>query len=209
MRDLSFVPRNIVVTFNEDIASQFISWSKKINKLTPSKVVLNKTDMLSHMTLYTTNYPKRNLNQVSSKLEKISNETLSFPLSFNGKSVLLGTIFIDAVLTQSLYELHEKIVNTLNPLREGNFDEKERELPGFNDNMEYSLTHYGMWSAKKLYVPHVSVARPFDGNECKTALSLLPENIDISTTIESISFVERGQNGTCKNILKTFPLKKE
>ena len=63
-----------------------------------------------------------------------------------------------------------------------------------------------MWATKELYVPHISVARPFDASRCKEALNLLPEKIYFQTKIESVALVERGHDGTCKKIIKIYPL---
>lgn len=102
--------------------------------------------------------------------------------------------------------MHEKITDGLNPLREGSYDEIELELPGLTNGMKKSLVKYGMLLAKEEYVPHVTVARPFDSARCEEAVKIFPEKIDFATRAESVSLVETGPNGTCKRIIATFPL---
>ena len=63
-----------------------------------------------------------------------------------------------------------------------------------------------MWAAKELYIPHISIARPFDASLCKQALDQLPKKIDYLTKIECIALVERGHDGTCKKIIETYSL---
>ncbi len=63
-----------------------------------------------------------------------------------------------------------------------------------------------MWVAKKLYIPHVSLARSVDATQCMQALELLPDDIAYTTLVREIVLVERGPHGTCKKVLEKFPL---
>src|SRR3989344_2670574 len=127
----SSVDRNIVITFGNHLTNEFIKLSQKINNMIPSKILLNEIDEIPHLTLYMAKYPKKNIAKVLNKLNKILSSIKCFELIFNSKSCQSsGTVFIEAVVTNELYKLHEDLVNILNPLREGLYNEDELKLSG-------------------------------------------------------------------------------
>lgn len=206
---MNTVDRNVVITFNRSLTNRFIQISKIINQTISSKIVLNITDQIPHLTLYMTKYPEKNIEKVLEKIDELAKKTKVFEMEFNSKSChSSGTVFIDPVMSKDLYSLHSSLVNILNPLREGLYNEDELNLPGRGEKAKNSLMNFGMWAVKKDYIPHVSVGRIENPQkEAKIALSAIPEEINFKTLVNEISFVERGPNGTCKKILKTFPLK--
>lgn len=205
MNNSQLVARNTALLFDDALTSKFVNLSKQINLTIPSKVVLNYNEMIPHLTLYSTRYPKKNILKLERRLSELVKDVIPFLLKLTSKSVTAGTVFIDAKLSKNLYQVHEKFVDGLNLLREGAYDAKELELPGLTPGMKKSLVTYGMLLAKEEYRPHVTVARPFDSQRCQQALNLLPNKIDFTAKVVSVSLVETGPNGTCKRVLKTFP----
>lgn len=208
MDQLNYSPWNVVVLFDEEVTSEFIKLNRIIIAKVPSKIILNLTDVQPHMTLYTTNYPTQNLSEIIECLSKTVNTFHSFSIKFSTKVIDMNSIFINADPNMVLIQLHSKIVDALNPLRGGLYDEKELGLIGNNSERKNSLLTYGMWAAKELYVPHVSIARPFDVGLCNSALECLPKKINIDAKVNKIGLVERGPDGTCKKVLQTYSLKK-
>lgn len=199
-------PRNIVTVFHGIVADELIAKSREIASVVPSKIVLNTTDMLPHMTIYTTNFPQKHMSEVIQRLSQIAAQTKSFPILFNRAVIDMQTIFLNAHMTEDLYMLHERIVDSLNELRNGLYDEGELSLIGDDERRKKSLLTYGMWAAKELYIPHSTLSRPFDSARCNDALAVVGSEVHIETVIETISLVIRGPNGTCKEILETFSL---
>ena len=202
--DFVLVPRNIVISFDEKLTSQLIKYSQEINKLIPSKVVLNKTDQLPHMSIYSTNFPEYNLREVNKRLTDFVKSQKPFKVTFSSKVVDMKTIFINADPNKKLQNLHNILVDQLNDLREGLYDEKELGFIGDHKERRISLVKYGMWAAKELYVPHISISRPKDSTQCKRALDLLPNNILFRSEVKRVSLVERGHDGTCKRVIQTY-----
>ncbi len=206
MKTKQVIKRNIAVIFNEDVNDLFIKLSKQINRVVPSKVSLNMEDMIPHMTIYSTNFPKRNHEMIEANLEKIAQNTKPFHIRFTSKSVVAGTIFVSADISDELQAFHEKLIKVLNSLRDGLFNENELHLPGTTKKMKEYLRKYGMILVMDEFQPHVTVARPADYLRCEEALNILPNKLDIFTKVDSISLVESGPNGTCRRILNTFEL---
>lgn len=205
MKTDALVSRNTVLLFDNILTRRFIRFSEKINRRVPSKVVLNTKDMIPHLTIYSTRYPKRNLGKIERRVAELAEDTKPFGVRFSGKSIIAGTIFIDAEISKDIYDLHEKFVDGLNSLREGSYDEKELLLPGLTKGMKASLLKYGMLLAKEEYLSHVTLARPFKSQRCQEALNLLPDKIDLKARITNISIVATGPNGTCKRVITTPP----
>lgn len=203
----STVDRNVVITFDVDLADELIKLSQDVGRKVASKINLNHENEIPHITLYMSKYPEKNVGLIINKLTKIANSTKPFKLKLNSKSChATGTIFIDVEMSDELYTLHERLVNGLNSLREGLFNEDELTLPGITEEKKRSLKEFGMWAVKQAYIPHVSVGRIYDLKDCEIALGALSKEINYETLVKNIAFVERGHDGTCKKILKTFPL---
>jgi len=201
------IDRNIVVLFDKKLTNQFIKLSENISSVIHSKINLNLNDEIPHLTLYMTKYPAKNNNKVLEKLKEISSHIKPFKIFFNSKSLhSTGTVFIDTLFNNNLYMLHSNLVDTLNPLREGLYNKDELNLPSLTNEKKQSLINYGMWAVKKNYTPHVSVGRIDIKESVKKVLDLLPNVINYKTIINKIAYVERGHDGTCKKILKTFKL---
>jgi len=202
----TFSSWNVVILFNETLTEELIKLNHLIVEKIPSKIELNKIDALPHMTIYTTNYPTKNLSKIKIELALVVRKFQPILLQLSSKAIDMNTVFINADSDVILQQLHTQIINVLNSLRDGLYDKKELELIGNNEKRKRSLLTYGMWAAKKLYIPHISIARPFDASLCKQALDLLPKKIDYLTKIEYIALVERGHDGTCKKIIETYSL---
>lgn len=202
------VNRNVVLLFDKKLNSRFIELSRKISKVIPSKIILNLKNEFPHITLYMTQYPKRNVPKILDVVSKIAKSTKSFRLILNTISChRSGTIFVDAEISPALLLLHEKLVDGLNPLREGLCNDDELNLPGITDKVKKSLINFGMWAVKQDYVPHISIARVAEPKkEGPIALGVLPKTINIQTVVDQIAWVERGHDGTCKKVLHKFPL---
>lgn len=203
---MNYVPRNIVILFDTFFTEQLIHISREIDQKVPSDIVLNSSNMIPHATLYTTNYPVKNEQKVLQKLFLISQKIHAFPIMFSRPVVDMMGVWVNAEITLQLQDIHNKIVDGLNDFREGLYDEKELIAIGNNEKRKESLFRYGMWAAKELYVPHVTLSRPKDQSKLSEALRVLPNKVDFQTRIKEIAYVERGPFGTCKRILQKFQL---
>lgn len=207
----NIIGRNIVLLFEDELNGVFIGLSRKIGEQVDSKIVLNNTDTFPHVSLYQALFPAKNEAKLEEGIAQILATVKPFTITFNAKSVVLNTLFIDAVRSPELQRLHESLVDNLNNLREG-LNEAEKmakdvggELPAYA--LE-SMEKYGMWAAKEHYMPHVTVARCFDSEEMNRAMALVPEPVSYQAIVSKISLIESGPHGTCKKVLKRLILSK-
>ncbi len=203
---MDIVQRNIVILFDNPLMRQFIQLIRQINERIASDIVLNEVSMIPHMTLYTTNFPKKNEEVILEKLQHLSQEIYQFPVVFSQPPIDMLGVWINAKKSSELQEIHAKIVDGLSDLREGLYDVLELAAIGDNEGRKQSLFTNGMWAAKDLYIPHVTLSRPIDSSLLKEARKMLPEKIHFKTIIKEIAYGERGPFGTCKKILQKFPL---
>lgn len=205
----TIIGRNIVLLFDDKLNQEFIRLSSEIAERVDSKIVLNNTDTFPHVSLYQALFPAKNEEKLEQGIEQVLKNFKPFPVTFDSKSVILNTLFVDAARNEQLQALHESLVDSLNDLREGINEEEKMakdvggELPTY---VKESMRKYGMWAAKEHYMPHVSIARVFDPTEMKQALSLVPETFSYQATVSKISLIESGPHGTCKKVLKSFTL---
>lgn len=203
---MDLVPRNIVVLFDKNVTQEFIALSEEINNHVPSDIVLNTHNMIPHATLYTTNYPAKNEARVVAVLKKITGTLRPFSMRFTTPVVDMLGVWINAEKTAVVQKTHEQMVDALHELRDGFYDKGELVAIGNNKKRQESLVKYGMWAAKELYIPHVTLSRPKDPNRLDEALSFLPKHTAYEAKITEIAYVERGPFGTCKKIIEKFPL---
>lgn len=204
---MELIRRNIVILLDKSLTKEFIQLSEKINSKVLSEIILNTTTMLPHITLYTTNYPTNNEDKIIKTLEHITKDISSFPISLTTPVIDMLGVWINAEKTPIVQKVHEQIVDGLNGLREDLYDEKELIAIGDDKKRQESLVKYGMWAAKELYIPHITLSRPVDSLRLEEALRVLPEKVNYQTNATEIAYVERGPFGTCKKILQTIPLK--
>ena len=139
MKQITCTSRNVVILFNEVLTQELIDLSRLLALRMPSKVELNRSDAFPHMSIYTSNYPNKNLVKIEEKLTYIVKRFCPFLVQFSKKVIDMNTIFINADPNETLQSLHTEIVDSLNPLRDGLYDEKELEFIG--DNIYPSSTN--------------------------------------------------------------------
>src|SRR5579872_4094329 len=106
---MNTIDRNIVITFEDDLANQFIRLSQAVGGKVTSKINLNHKNEIPHLTLYMSTYPTKNIELIINKLAEIAKSTKPFKLKLKSKSCHpTGTIFINAVLSDELYQLHKE-----------------------------------------------------------------------------------------------------
>src|SRR5260370_28990335 len=138
MKHNQFVDRNIVILFDDYDTFQLVKLSKQINKRVPSEVVLNTRDTIPHLSVYDTKFPARNIERVSDILTRLVKGCSPFVIKFSKPSIRVETIFIEAQFSKELQALHEIVVDEINFLREGVYNEEVLESPDFTDDMRQS-----------------------------------------------------------------------
>ncbi len=198
---------NIAFKVPGDVAKYCIELSKELSKYGDTHFVLDGTNYFPHITIYSPEFPISNINNLYKKLEMIKADSISF--KFCQKVAGEGYVGVEFSSSKSIKDLHKKIVNMANPLREGHIIAKYKRSNYLckctNKQIRY-INEYGYPRVMDLYKPHLSILRFKDEDLAKKVLKKLIIDID-EFEINELGVYEMGKHGTCVKLCKSHKLK--
>jgi|GEM_PF-3055076 len=208
MNQEPIVSRNIALLLGHDAPKEkrFIVWSRAIGERIGSDIELNREDMFAHVSLYNVRLPAKNLPEMEQRLEAFAAELTPFNLQFRHTSRVSEYVFVDAEIDDMLRGLHERLITTLNDLREGEMYPGALDVPGLSERQAANIREVGMRLSREDFQPHVTVAHTSTEGEAEGALAILPQHFQVKTMVPALHLVETGAWGTCKRILQKFTL---
>jgi len=198
-----FVDLNIVVIPSAEITKTLVNLSSEIAARHKTYFVLNETNVLPHFSLYSARFPKKNVPHITQVVEEVITKTKPFQIVLNKYSEFSGFIFLDAIKNKNLLNLHESIVDELNPLREGLISDNQKTLTGLTEAQQLAIKKYGYVSAKETYMPHISLTALVNPTEFPVIRTHLP-NKEFHFTLQTIAITPFAQYGTCPELIKEF-----
>lgn len=190
-----FIDLNVVILPNTDLSLKMIQWSRLISTRHKTNYILDQKKYFPHLSLYSARYPFKNKQAVENAVKQIAMETGKFEIKLEGFSCFSGYFFYDAKKNKELVALHERIVDTLNSLREGLISDNQRQLKGLSHDHERAIQEYGYLSVKKLYMPHISLTHLVYPLKFDQAKGILPKEINLFTT-DTIAISHFAEYGT-------------
>ena len=209
MNTNKFVRLNTALKLPENIAEKAIGLSREISKNNEAFFILNGIQFHPHITIYSPEYPEKNLDKVLEKVAGITSSTEKVNLTLKGISSGQGFISIKFDYTQEIKKIHEGIVLELNSLREGHIRKKyasDDYKMNFNQGQQENIKKYGYPDSMGLYFPHLTIIRLKDEPLAKTISKEIRWDIP-EFTVEKIAIYEMGEHGTCRELVKKFDLK--
>lgn len=203
---MDFIRLNVALKVPNEIAERAIVLSKKIATDNKPMFVLDDIGSHPHITIYPPEYPNQEVKNVLSSVEKIANETKQVSAKFSLPKNLRDFVAIPVRLSTDIMELHKRVINTLNPLRNGHIKEGYEDYAGFSPEQHNNIQKYGYPYVMTLYNPHLTIIRFEDEETAKSMADSLQWDID-EFTVEKLTVYTMGENGTCKELLGEFPLK--
>jgi len=194
-----FIRLNIALKPPFDVEKKAIALSQKVSNSHKVFFILDGKTVYPHITLYSPEYPKKNLKKILTGVKELSKKIKSVNLTYQQPVAKQGFINITFNLSPEIKELHEKIVAKFNPLRAGHY-KKEYDAPDYR--MELSpekianIARYGYPAAMNLYQPHLTIIRLEDEKEAKTVAKNLGWDIP-QFMADSITVYKMGEHGTC------------
>ncbi len=205
----NFIRLNTVFKLPDDVAREAIALSREIGGKNEAFFVLDDIQFLPHITIYSPEYPKKNLDKVLKKVGEIANNTEKVNLISKEISSGERFIIVEFDYTQAIKKIHEEVVLTINSLREGRLWEKYTSGDykiKFNPEQQKNIEKYGYPNSMSLYLPHLTIIRLKD----ELSAGAISKNIKWSIprfTVDKIAIYEMGKHGTCKSLVKEFKLK--
>ena len=201
--NINFIDLNIAILPSEELSVKLIKWSGSISKRCKVDYSLNSVNYLPHLSLYSARYPLKNKKLVEDRVDTIVKNIHSFEITLCGFSFFSGYLFYNADKSGELSSLHETIVDTLNPLREGLISDAQKQLYGLSPMQKEAIENYGYVSVKELYMPHVSITHTGDVAQENLVKSIFPNERN-SFLIKAIAISLAAEYGTFPTPIKTF-----
>lgn len=198
---------NVVILPDTETRDRLVSWSNTLADTFPTLYRLNSTDKLPHFSLYSAQYPAKNIPTITEQLSQIAQESGEMEAEFDGFSIFSGYVFYDALKTDPIMTLHERVVDSLNPLREGQISDVQRSLTGLTAAQQQAIDEYGYVSVKDLYMPHISITKLPNDELAREAIAVLPHE-KLSFRVGSIALAPFAPLGLCPGIIQEFPFRR-
>lgn len=195
---------NVLILPSAEVAKEAIDLSKQISEKFQTKFSLDGVDLLPHITMYLAEYPSKNFTNIKTFVQQIAQETKPFSIRLEDFSAVSGFIFWDVVKNRLLQSLHEKVLKTLNPLREGLLFDVD--LPGLTEGQRKGMSEYGYALALEEYLPHITLTRLIEHDQTGQVIANLPP-VTAKFKVESIYLALVGEEGTCPGVIEKFSLK--
>ncbi len=197
---------NIVLLPDASTQKVAIELSRKLAGQYPTEFELNQTNILPHVTIYQADFPESNLEKIKSAIDKISSHTKKFDITLSTFSFLSNFIFWNVVISDEIKSLHEKIVEELNPLRNGIVKKELLEVKDFYPGDQSDIRKYGSLLIGPNYLPHLTITCFKKTSNEKQILDLFNGQEKISFTIDKLHLGILGQFGTVNKIIHSWKL---
>lgn len=210
MNENKFIRLNTAFKPPKYIAEKAIVLSREISKENGVFFVLDAIHFHPHITIYSPEYPKSNIDKILKIIEKITSNTAKLKFQFLKISGEQGFISVKFNYSPEIKSFHEEIVTKLNPLREGRIKGRRKEgsdyQMNFNPEQKENIKKYGYPDAMNLYSPHLTITRLKEESSVEQISKNL--NWDISQfTVDEIGVYKMGEHGTCQELVKEFNLR--
>lgn len=198
---------NIAFIPPDDVASEVVKLSGNIGKKEESYFCVDNLNFYSHITIYSPEYPVYNLEKVLDAVAELSKKLV--PIKFIFKSIKTGQGFIGVEFdySEEIKNIHESIVEKLNPLREGHIREKYSASyqMEFSEEKKNNIQKYGYPNSMSLYHPHMSISRLKNAKVAEKIAREIAWSIK-EFTVDKIGAYKMGNHGTCVELIKEFKL---
>lgn len=205
---MSFIRINIAVKPNSEVCQQVIDLSRKISSENEVLFVSDGINFLPHITLYSPEYPEYNFEKVLETVEHISKDMRQFEAKFSLFSSHLGYVDIALDKTNEWMNLHNLVVNQLNPLRDNHLREKykhPKELAKYSSEQQNYILQFGYAEVFNAFRPHLTLSRLKDERTAKEIVASLQFPLK-SFTVDTVAAYAMGDHGTCTKVIKEFPI---
>lgn len=206
-----FARLNTMLVPPKDIVEQAIKLSRDFSQKVPTNFVLDNIHFFPHITLYSPEYPKRNLKTIVETVDRLAHTHTKIHVAINGiHAGGDGSIYVELELHRSpeIQRLHQDIVQALNELREGRINPKylsPEYLAEKSPQQRKNIQKYGKAGVMDLYMPHLTITALKDVTLARKIASKATWDTP-SFTIDTMGINTMGEHGTCTTLIKQFPL---
>lgn len=203
---MKFIRLNTAFIPPKEVSEKAIELSRSISDSADAYFVLDGIRFYPHITIYPPEYPEEKVSEVLEAVEQISRSFSPIKFKYRRIDSLEGYVGISFKHTLEIKTIHEQLIKTLNPLREGRIREKYSEYQmEFTSAQLENIKSYGYPDAMSLYNPHLTITRLKDENKIREILEKIKWGI-LEFTVDKIGIYKTGEHGTCRELIKEFSL---
>ncbi len=202
-----FIRLNTAFRPPAEIVEVAIKLSQELARQAEPIFILDGKRFHPHITIYSPEYPEARLDKILETVSEVSQKTISPRFMFKGIIQNQGFIGIEFDYLPEIRFIHERIVAKLNPLREGHIRQKYLSdyNMNFSDEKVENIEKYGYPNSMSLYHPHLTLIRLADEGLAENFVKEIDWPIK-TFKAENIAIFTMGENGTCRKLIKEFPL---
>lgn len=198
---------NIVYLPDDSTRRKAIELSERLASRLSIEFTLGK-DKHPHITIYQARFPTKNVEKLKEVIRQIVSKTRLFEIKmaeFLANVGVPGFIWWTAKKSDQLLKVHWKILDSVNPLREGLIPEGLKNYPAKEeDKME--IENYGSLLVGKRHQPHITITRIKNLSDGQKALKILGKEEHSTFTADKIALGYLGDHGTVTGIIEEFAL---
>lgn len=165
---------------------------------------LNGESYFPHLSLYMLQLSSDNLNNATQILRKIAHATQVIEVSPVGYHYENEYIDIEYTKTNELSELQKKVIEGLNPIRNGLREKDKERLENATGEEKENILKYGYRSIGNRFNPHLTFTR-FTSDQ-QNSLQILPPEKVFEGQYTQLGLYEMGNNGTCVQEVRKWDL---
>ncbi|MGD8373524.1 MAG: DUF1045 domain-containing protein [Candidatus Woesebacteria bacterium] len=201
---MTSLPVDIVMLPSEELTQKAVAASKSLQQHGALFELNAATGPFPHASLYMTQLKTEDLDKAKEIIAGIAAKTPVFNLVATRYVQEEGYIDPDYERTDELADLQMKVVNAINPIRDGMRAKDIARLPETTGIVRENLEKYGYRGVGELFRPHMTLARFAVGKKIDT--SVLPPASELSGQFIKLGLFEMGDNGTCVRKIAEFEL---
>lgn len=205
--DNDFARINIVFKPPIEVAQLVADVSREISQKYETFFTADNQKVFPHITIYSPEYPARNLEKVFEAVENLAREFSPPQFIFREVKAGQGFVTLDFDYAEEIKKIHETIVEKLNPLRENRVRQKYTDtyMMKFSDEKRENIKKYGYPNSMAFYLPHMTLARLKDADLAeKVAKDIQWPAKEFK--VDKLGAYKMGEHGTCVELMEEFML---
>jgi len=168
-------------------------------------------NVMPHITIYQFQCPTKNYTALKEHLRELSASFSSFSIKVEGYELHSNFIFWNVFRDKALMELHNRVLDVANPLRESLI--LPHILPDcsgyvggsrFTPEQRAAVIRYGAVYTGELFKPHITLARIARIEQAEETVKSLPDS-KAEFPVKSLYLGKMGPHGTVTEILEELP----
>lgn len=197
---------NIALRPNRLDTKKLKNYSKKLSDISDTFFTLDRKNFFSHVTIYSPQFPIKNLIKIQETLDIISKKKLPLTLQVNPYTNQIKDDDLHVILylekTNEVKRIHDEIISRINHFRDGKVRDKYLTKE-YQDKLEPEqivyINKFGFPRVYEFFHPHISLAK-FKNIEKVDQVEVLLRNIK-EITFNSLGIFTMGDYGVCKKLI--------